>query len=42
MHIRRGVVPVHFDDHDNTLAGGGKFTNNAYSYSNKVTNIMKA
>ena len=36
------MVTAHFSDHDNTLAGGGKFTNNIYNYPNKVTNIMKA
>ena len=38
IYTRRGMVTVHFDDHDNTLAGGSKFTYNAY---NKLANITK-
>ena len=38
IYTRRDVVTVYFDDHDNTLAGGNKFTYNAYS---KVANITK-
>ena len=30
MFAKKGMVAVHFDDHDNTLAGSGKFTYNAY------------
>ena len=36
-----GVVTVHFNDHDNTLAGSGKFTCSAYKHSNKMANIVK-
>ena len=42
MYARRGVVAVFYHDHDNTLAGSGKYTHNAYNHLNKVANIMKA
>ena len=42
MYARRGVVAVLYHDHDNTLAGSGKYTHNVYNRLNKVTNITKA
>ena len=35
------VVTVHFNDHNNTLAGSSKFTYSAYIHSDKVANIVK-
>ena len=42
MYARRGVVAAYYHYRDNTLAGSGKYTHNAYNRSNKVANIMKA
>lgn len=42
MYTRRGVVTVHFDNHDNILVGSGKFTCNTSTILNKMTNYMKA
>ena len=42
MYARRSVVAVFYHNRDNTLAGSGKYTHNAYNRSNKVVNIMKA
>ena len=37
-----GMVVVHFNTRDNTLADNSNFTYNAYNYLNKVINITKA
>ena len=42
MYTTSGVVTVHLNNQDNTLAGSDKFTSNAYNHSNKVANIIKA
>ena len=41
-YATRGVATVHLVNHNNTLAGNGKFTYNAYNCSGKAANIMKA
>ena len=42
MYTWRGMDAVYYHNHDNTLAGSGKYTHNAYNHSNKVANITKA
>ena len=39
---KEGKVTVHFNNHENILAGSSKFTYNAYNCSYKVANITKA
>ena len=35
------MVAVFYHDRDNTLAGSGKYTHNAYNHSNKMANVTK-
>ena len=36
------MVAVYFDNHDNTLAGGSKFSYNVYNHSKTVAKTMNA